>query len=49
MEEALSRPPDQFEEKTLVQLIDDRDSANPESWTPLARAILNLAETNLRR
>ena len=48
-EEALSRPPDQFEEKTLVQLIDDRDSANPESWTPLARAILNLAEINLRR
>jgi len=48
-EVALSRPPDSFEENTLAQLIDDRNSASAESWTPLARAILNLAETNLRR
>lgn len=48
-EEALSRPPDGFEQKTLAQLIDDKNSASVESWTPLARAILNLAETNLRR
>ena len=48
-EVALSRPPDSFEENTLAQFIDDRNSASAESWTPLARAILNLAETNLRR
>ena len=48
-EVALSRPPDSFEQNTLLQLIDDRHSASAESWTPLARAILNLAETNLRR
>ena len=48
-EVALSRPPDQFEENTLAQLIDNRSSVSTESWTPLARAILNLAETNLRR
>lgn len=48
-EEALSRPPDGFEQKTLAQLIEDKNSASVESWTPLARAILNLAETNLRR
>ncbi|MFL2927909.1 MAG: hypothetical protein ACJZ72_04900 [Opitutales bacterium] len=46
---ALSRPPDQFEEKTLAQLIDNRKAVSTESWTPLARAILNLAETNVRR
>ena len=48
-EVALSRPPDQFEENTLAQLIDNQSAVSTESWTPLARAILNLAETNLRR
>ena len=48
-QEALSRPPDAFEENTLAQLIDDQKSIRSESWTPLARAILNLAETNVRR
>jgi hypothetical protein len=48
-EVALSRPPDQFEENTLAQLIDNQNAASTESWTPLARAILNLAETNVRR
>jgi hypothetical protein len=48
-EVALSRPPDQFEENTLAQLIDNRNAVSTESWTPLARAILNLAETNVRR
>jgi hypothetical protein len=48
-QEALSRPPDTFEEHTLAQLIDDQKSTRSESWTPLARAILNLAETNVRR
>ena len=48
-EEAISRPPDPFEQDTLAQLLIDSKSNSSEAWTPVARAILNLAETNLRR
>jgi hypothetical protein len=48
-EAAVSRTPDQFEQDTLAQLLNNQNSDTPEAWTPLARAILNLAETNLRR
>lgn len=46
---AVSRPPDSFEKDTLAALIDPKQTSSTESWTPVARAILNLAETNLRR
>lgn len=48
-EEAVSRSPDPFEQETLAQLLIDTKSNSPDMWTPVARAILNLAETNLRR
>ena len=48
-EEAVSRSPDSFEQETLAQLLIDTKSNSPDMWTPVARAILNLAETNLRR
>ena len=47
--ESISRSPDKFESETLIALLDDPQTTEPESWTPIARAILNLAETNLRR
>lgn len=46
---AVSRAPDAFERKTLAAFIDLRQPASLKSWTPVARAVLNLAETNLRR
>ena len=48
-EQALSRSPDAFERNTLAALIEDRNSESPENWMPVARAVLNLAETHLRR
>ena len=48
-EEAVTRSPDSFEQETLAQLLIDTKSNSPDMWTPVARAILNLAETNLRR
>jgi hypothetical protein len=47
--ESISRSPDNFESETLIALLDDPQTTEPENWTPIARAILNLAETNLRR
>ena len=47
--ESISRSPDKFESETLIALLDDPQTTEPENWTPIARAILNLAETNLRR
>ena len=47
--QALSRPPDAFEQKTLAALFDSQVPSTEEDWTPVARAVLNLAETNLRR
>lgn len=47
--ESISRSPDKFESKTLIALLDDPQASEPESWIPIARAILNLAEVNLRR
>ncbi|MDA8775678.1 DUF1549 domain-containing protein [Opitutales bacterium] len=47
--ESISRSPDKFESETLIALLDDPKTTEPENWTPIARAILNLAETNLRR
>ena len=47
--QALSRPPDAFEQKTLAALFDPQVPSTEEDWTPVARAVLNLAETNLRR
>ena len=46
---ALSRPPDAFEQKTLAALFDSQEPSTEDDWTPVARAVLNLAETNLRR
>ena len=34
---------DKFESETLIALLDDPQTTEPESWTPIARAILNLA------
>ena len=48
-EEALSRSPDQFEQETLASLFTEHSNQAEENWTPIARAVLNLAETNLRR
>ena len=47
--QALSRPPDAFEQKTLAALFDSQEPSTEDDWTPVARAVLNLAETNLRR
>jgi hypothetical protein len=46
---AVSRPPDAFEQKTLAALLAKKEPNTEEDWTPVARAVLNLAETNLRR
>jgi hypothetical protein len=46
---AVSRKPDDFEHKTLNKLLSSKDTNKDEAWTTVARAILNLAETNLRR
>jgi len=46
---AVSRPPDEFEEKTLAALLEINEPTTETDWTPVARAVLNLAETNLRR
>ena len=46
---AVSRPPDEFEEKTLAALLEIKEPTTETDWTPVARAVLNLAETNLRR
>tara|TARA_Y100001934_G_C11807533_1_gene520046 strand:+ start:71 stop:403 length:333 start_codon:yes stop_codon:yes gene_type:complete len=46
---AVSRKPDDFERKTLKNLLSSKDSNENGKWTTVARAILNLAETNLRR
>jgi hypothetical protein len=46
---AVSRPPDSFEQKTLAALLAKKEPTTEEEWTPIARAVLNLAETNLRR
>ena len=48
-EEALSRSPDEFELETLASLFTQHSDKAAENWTPIARAVLNLAETNLRR
>jgi hypothetical protein len=48
-EEALSRSPDEFEQETLAFLFTENSNKAEENWTPIARAVLNLAETNLRR
>ena len=47
--QAVSRKPDNFERKTLNQLLSAEEAKEEEGWTTVARAILNLAETNLRR
>ena len=46
---AVSRNPDDFERKTLKTLLSAKDANEKARWTTVARAILNLAETNLRR
>jgi hypothetical protein len=46
---AVSRKPDDFERKTLKTLLSVQDAKEDTAWTTVARAILNLAETNLRR
>ena len=46
---AVSRKPDDFERKTLKTLLSAKDAKEDASWKTVARAILNLAETNLRR
>ena len=46
---AVSRPPDTFEQKTLAALLEIKEHTTETDWTPVARAVLNLAETNLRR
>ena len=47
--QAVCRKPDDFERKTLKQLFNEPETRDEKQWTSLARAILNLAETNLRR
>lgn len=47
--QAVSREPDGFESKTLKQLFTAPETRNEQEWTTVARAILNLAETNVRR
>jgi hypothetical protein len=46
---AVSRQPDVFEQKTLAALLETQEPSTDTDWTPVARAVLNLAETNLRR
>jgi len=46
--QAVSREPDDFERKTLKQLFNTPEPRDEQEWTTVARAILNLAETNLR-
>ena len=46
--QAVSRKPDAFERKTLKQLFNTPEPRDEQEWTTVARAILNLAETNLR-
>ena len=46
---AVSRQPDAFEQKTLAALLETQEPSTDTDWTPVARAVLNLAETNLRR
>ena len=46
---AVSRKPDDFERKTLKTLLSAKDAKEGAAWKTVARAILNLAETNLRR
>ena len=47
--QAVSRKPDDFERKTLKQLFTTPETRDEQEWATLARGILNLAETNLRR
>jgi hypothetical protein len=47
--QAVSRKPDDFERKTLKNLLASQKKPDEKGWTTIARAILNLAETNLRR
>tara|TARA_Y100000588_G_scaffold244230_1_gene258394 strand:- start:5896 stop:8142 length:2247 start_codon:yes stop_codon:yes gene_type:complete len=46
---AVSRKPDNFERATLKALLPAKGAKEDAAWTTVARAILNLAETNLRR
>jgi len=46
--QAVSRKPDDFERKALKQLFNTPELRDEQEWTTVARAILNLAETNLR-
>ena len=47
---AVSRKPDSFERETLTKLLAKGNDPNQkEDWTTVARAVLNLAETNTRR
>jgi hypothetical protein len=47
--QAVCRKPDDFERKTLKQLFTAPETRDEKEWTTVARGILNLAETNLRR
>ena len=47
--QAVYRKPDDFERKTLKQLFTAPETKDEKEWTTVARGILNLAETNLRR
>jgi hypothetical protein len=47
--QAVSREPDDFERKTLKTLLASQETQDEKGWTTIARAILNLAETNIRR
>ncbi|MCH2584869.1 MAG: DUF1553 domain-containing protein, partial [Planctomycetes bacterium] len=49
LRQAVCRRPDDFERKTLRQLFTAPETRDEKEWTTVARAILNLAETNLRR
>ena len=47
--EAVSRKPDAFERNILKKLLTSQKTKEEAAWTTVARGILNLAETNLRR
>lgn len=47
--QAVCRKPDDFERKTLRQLFTAPETRDEKDWITVARGILNLAETNLRR
>ena len=47
--QAVCRKPDDFERKTLRQLFTKPETRDEKEWATVARGILNLAETNLRR